>query len=150
MRSVVAIVAVFFGLSEAQAGSPQVPFHFFVTSAERIVEARVGALETRWQGELLVTDVALQPTKNLKGGNNDPFIVTIPGGTLGETTLHVSKAPKFAVGEDVVLFLRQHNWCPVLGWERGKLTVVDGRVAELNGLPLELLEADVAREMKGK
>ena len=144
------MLAVFLGLSEVQAGSPQIPFHFFVTSAERIVEARVGALETRWQGQLLVTDVALQPQKNLKGAGMEPFIVTIPGGTIGETTLHVSKVPVFRVGEDVVLFLRQNAWCPVLGWERGKLTVVDGKVAELNGLALELLEADIAQELKGK
>ncbi len=150
MRTAVAIIATFLGLSEVQAGSPQVPFHFFVTSAERIVEARVGTMETRWQGQLLVTDVTLQPQKNLKGGGSEPFFITIPGGTIGSTTLHVSKAPVFHTGEDVVLFLRQNDWCPVLGWEKGKLTVVNGAISELSGMPLELLEADIAREMKGK
>lgn len=150
MRIAVAALAAFLGLSEVQAGSPQVPFHFMVASSERILEARVGFVESRWEGELIVTDVALQPMRNLKGAGTEPVVVTIPGGSIGATTLHVSKAPEFRTGEDVVVFLRQNPWCPVLGWERGKLTVEQGAIRELNGLPLEQFEAMVAREVKGR
>lgn len=143
MRNPLALVAVFFVLSEVQAGSPEVPFHFFARSSERIVEGRVLALEPRWQGELIVTDVVVLPEKNLRGRGFDPITLTVPGGSMGPTTLHVSKAPQFVVGEDVLLFLRANQWCPVLGWERGKLTVENGLVRELGGLPLAAVEKDI-------
>jgi hypothetical protein len=143
VRNFIALVAVFSVLSEVQAGSPEVPFHFFARSAERIVEGRVLALEPRQQGELIVTDVVLLPEKNLVGSGLDPITLTIPGGSLGATTLHVSKAPHFAVGEDVLVFLRANQWCPVLGWERGKLTIDHGQVRELNGRSLADVEKDI-------
>ncbi|MAG58734.1 MAG: hypothetical protein CMJ83_20790 [Planctomycetes bacterium] len=100
--------------------------------ADRVVVGGVNKLESRWEGNKIVTDVTIMPTENLKGSGVGPFVVTIPGGTVGAVTLRASEAPRFTVGETVVLFLKPGSSpCDVYGWHKGKYTIVNGTVREL-------------------
>jgi len=100
--------------------------------ADRVVVGGVTKLSSRWQGQEIVTDVTVVPSENLKGTGTSPFVVTIPGGTVGNVTLRVSEAPRFAVGETVLLFVKPNNGpCGVYGWFKGKYSVVNGRIREL-------------------
>lgn len=102
------------------------------TNANRVVVGGVNKVESRWQGTKIVTDVTIAPTENLKGQGTLPFVITIPGGTVGGVTLRASEAPVFAVGEQVVLFQKTGpSPCGVYGWYRGKYTVVNGNIREL-------------------
>jgi hypothetical protein len=100
--------------------------------ATRVVVGGVQKLECRWQGQAIVTDVTIVPTENLKGTGSGAFMITVPGGTIGQITLRASEAPRFTVGEHVVLFIKQGSSpCDVYGWFRGKFTIVDGQIREL-------------------
>lgn len=101
------------------------------THADRVVVGGVSKMESRWQGQKIVTDVTIIPTENLKGEGNVPFIITIPGGTVGNVTLRASEAPTFAVGETVVVFPKAGAPGGVYGWYRGKFTVLNGTIREL-------------------
>ena len=99
--------------------------------ADRVVIGGVTKMEARWVGQKIVTDVTIVPTETLKGAGNLPFIITVPGGTIGTVTLRASEAPTFSVGEQVVVFPKTGAPGGVYGWYRGKFTVVDGSIREL-------------------
>ena len=108
------------------------------TNADRVVVGGVNKVESRWQGSKIVTDVTIAPTENLKGQGNLPFVLTIPGGTVGGVSLRASEAPAFTVSEHVVLFVKTGpSPCGVYGWYRGKYTVVNGNVRELSNTTFE-------------
>ena len=101
------------------------------THADRVVVGGVAKMEPRWLGQKIVTDVTIVPTETLKGTGNLPFVLTIPGGTIGNVTLRASEAPTFAVGEQLIVFPKANTPGGVYGWYRGKYTVVDGSIREL-------------------
>lgn len=104
------------------------------THADRVVVGGVNKVASRWQGSKIVTDVTIAPTDNLKGTGSLPFVITVPGGTVGGVTLRASEAPVFTVGEQVLLFKKNGpSPCGVYGWYRGKYTVVNGHIRELVG-----------------
>ena len=102
------------------------------THADRVVVGGVNKVESRWKGSKIVTEVTIVPMENLKGEGTPPFVITVPGGTVGGVTLRASEAPVFAVGEQVLLFKKNGpSPCDVYGWYRGKYNVVNGRIREL-------------------
>jgi len=113
-------------------------------NADRVLTGGVNKLQSRWEGQKIVTDVTIVPVRNLKGEGTSPFVITVPGGTMGGITLRASEAPRFSVGEHVVLFLKPGSGpCDVYGWYRGKYTVVDGKVRELVDTTLETFTAQL-------
>ena len=75
--------------------------------------------------------------------------VKVPGGTIGRITLRAGEAPRFRVGEDVLVFLRPRvSQCDVYGWFRGKYTIVNGRIREKQGLRLHDYLATVRAELQ--
>ena len=124
--------------SPAGAQVRPLTLHDLCSNATRVVTGGVNKLQPRWEGHKIVTDVTIVPVRNLKGSGAAPFVVTIPGGTMGGVTLRASEAPTFAVGEHVVLFLKPGAGpCGVYGWYRGKYTVVNDKIRELVDTSLE-------------
>ena len=76
-------------------------------------------------GRIIVTRVTVRIDRALKGGPRERVTLEIPGGTLGGTTLVASGAPRFSVGERVVLFLEPQaaGRFGVTGWNQGRFTV---------------------------
>ena len=120
-------------------------------NADRVLTGGVNKLQPRWDGQKIVTDVTIVPVRNLKGDGATPFVITIPGGTMGGITLRASEAPRFAVGEQVVLFLKPGAGpCDVYGWYRGKYTVVDGKVRELVDTTVETFTAQLEQIIRNR
>ncbi len=115
--------------------------------AERVLIGGITKVESRWQGNLIVTDVTVVPAEALKGQGGAPFLLTIPGGTVGGVTLHVSEAPSFAEGEISVLFLKSGTPTGVYGWYRGKYSVVADQVRELPGTSLAAFRSQIQAEL---
>jgi len=135
----------------ARAGVRPLSLQDLCTGATRIVVGQVTDLRPQWEGNLIVTRVQLSLESSLKGSGGDSVVFTVPGGTVGQVSLRVSEAPRFRVGERVVVFLRPGvSRCDVYGWYQGKLTVVDEKIVEMRNASLTALEAAIAQHLAKK
>lgn len=76
----------------------------------------------------LRTLITLDTLQNLRGTADERFTVDVAGGTVGDTTVRVSDAPAFGVGEDVVVFLDDQG--ALMTGPNARLTVKSGRIVE--------------------
>lgn len=94
--------------------------------ADRVEVGQVMATEARWSGARIITRVALRPD-----GAGAPLVwFEHAGGTVDGITMQVIGMPRFALGERVVVLLRQHrDRLHLIGLADGKLAIelVDGR-----------------------
>jgi hypothetical protein len=111
-------------LEELAAGSPD------------IINGEVLSKESQWNEDstFIFTSVTIRVTDLHKGSLSPSNTITVmtPGGEVGETGLGVEHAPRFEVGQEVIVFLtpvRELTYS-VTGWEQGKYTVEDGQVKE--------------------
>jgi hypothetical protein len=115
--------------------------------AYSVVSGRVIATESRWDDNLINTYVTVRVSQHMKGVPTESEIrIRVPGGEVENVGLHVSDAPWFEPGEDVIVFLtpKTKGAYAVAGWFQGKLTVKDGIVEEF-GRPV----ADIFRAVVG-
>lgn len=72
-----------------------------------IARGRVVAVDARWSDgrRTIETLVTLETDAYLKGGLGETLQFRVPGGTLGRYTNLVVGAPRFAVGQHVIVFL---------------------------------------------
>ncbi len=105
-------------------------------TADRIVQATVSHLESRWTGDHLriITEVTLDVSETLKGSASSQVRVIQPGGIVGDVGQRVSGLASFEPGEEVVVFLQQRagDSFLVAGMAQGKFKVdrsSDGKAA---------------------
>ena len=95
-----------------------------------IVLGRVRASRVYWSGNVILTTTTINVTETIKGQVSRDIEVTTVGGTVGDTTLHVSGMPAFQSGEDAVVFVEKSGvFSTVVGLAQGKFTVDNGEVA---------------------
>ncbi len=65
----------------------------------------------------------------LKGLAARNIVISEPGGTVGNTGMQIAGAPRYSVGEEVVLFATRTpiGYLRTVGWGQGKYVVVDAR-----------------------
>ena len=110
------------------------------TNAEWIVIGTVENMESRWNDsqDYIYTYLTLSVDEYLKNPMDETELtIQIPGGVVDDIEQRVSDTPEFQPGEHVVLFLfdrEGQKW--VYGWEKGKYTIENEQVVELN-IPLD-------------
>jgi len=122
-----------------------------------VVRGTVVARESRWNDDktLIVTDVLLQVTEELKGAPASQVTLEVVGGRIGDLVLDVVGGPSFTIGEDVLVFAARgpHGRLRLPGLAQAKFTVeadADGTVWIRNQtsidrfLPGETLAVDAA------
>ena len=139
--------------ADAVASLPHVSARDRVTQAELIVDARVVGVETRLSSVIDATDVELPHTfvtfeilRTFKGSievgpEKDRLTLRFEGGPDGRgRELVVSGVPSFRPGDRDILFIRGNgeSLCPLVGWEQGRLRVVDGELFDDLGQELWL------------
>lgn len=96
--------------------------------AEAIARGRVVAVEGQWTAgrQAIETVVTLETERYLKGRFGDIVQFKVPGGTLGRFTSVVVGAPRFVVGQRVIVFLGARGpMVPfVLGFNQGVYRLV--------------------------
>jgi hypothetical protein len=107
-NSIVTVVLV--GLCVTRAGATVlIPADLAELSRDARVIARgeVVAVEPRWTDDrrAIETIVTLEPESYLKGASGAALQFRVPGGTLGQLRNLVVGAPRFAVGQRVIVFL---------------------------------------------
>ncbi|MGD9905192.1 MAG: matrixin family metalloprotease [Vicinamibacterales bacterium] len=102
----VVLVAVLAAFPRASAASLRVPADRVAAASAAAVRGQVVAMRAGWDGTAIYTYVTLDIRRQW-GLPGAPRRVTVKqlGGTVGETALLVGGQARFAVGEDVLLFL---------------------------------------------
>lgn len=82
-------------------------FQTLVNEARTIVLGRVVSLDPEWtEGRRgIETFVSIDVERTLKGSAGDSIVVRVPGGQMGPYLSVMPGAPRFAEGDEVVLFL---------------------------------------------
>lgn len=129
-------------------------------SSESVVQARVIDMQSAWNPEqtYIFTRVTLKVLRTFSGEAPATIVVRVPGGTVDGYTVEMHGAPKFALNENVVVFLdRWDDGVPMVNGyfqglarvetDRGGNLVLRGGVAD--GLPLVELERSVRAALQG-
>jgi hypothetical protein len=133
-------------------------FDSLVGNADYIVRAVVKSVTPEWRANpekpgqrYIATMVELDVKEVIKGTPPSPVVLNLVGGRIDDRELTIEGAPKFAVGQESILFVRGNGRLviPLVGMMHGKYNIrrdkVTGReeVLRNNGRPL-YDEKDVA------
>ena len=92
-------------------------------ASEAVVHAKVVDISSYWNADrtLIFTDVRLEVKGKLHGSAGAEIVVRVPGGTVGDFTVDMEGAPRFAMDDEVVAFIgRWHDGAPmVAGYFQG-------------------------------
>lgn len=120
----------------------------------QIVKGKVLTKESYWNDahNRIWTTVKVQVDEYIKGTGNSVISFRVPGGTVGDTTLHVSDAPDWKAGEEVLLFLNPEYYYPIVGWFQGKYRI-EGNMAvnEIDPqrtMPLDEMISKIRKNLK--
>ncbi|HEY0155794.1 MAG TPA: hypothetical protein VGF28_00730 [Thermoanaerobaculia bacterium] len=97
-----------------------------VENAAAIVVGKVVAQQSRWDesGRRILTYSTIQVEKTLKGAQAPQTTIVTPGGVVGDIAQEYVGIPRFAVGEEHVLFTRNAKAGPtVLYFDQGAYRV---------------------------
>lgn len=108
-------------------------------AASVVVRGTVRTSRAAWEGQSRIwTFTELEVTETLKGQAPTTLVVRQPGGEVGPVGQRVAGAARFAVGEDVVLFLdapRDAKTAPLIsGMAAGKVRLERGGTGELRAV----------------
>ncbi|REJ80730.1 MAG: hypothetical protein DWQ36_10845 [Acidobacteria bacterium] len=100
-----------------------------VAESQRVVQGRVLDLQSFWNedGRMIFTEATVAVDETLVGAERATVVVRVPGGTVGDLRVEASGFPRFALGQEVILFLspsadgRHHR---VVGHQQGHFEVV--------------------------
>ena len=146
----ISLVCLLFGLPPVRATTVVPPeFSQLVNESDYIVRAVVKSVASEWREDQghrhIFTFVELDVREVLAGSPPQPLILQMLGGRVGDEELTVSGAPKFAVGDEDVLFIQGNgkNISPLFAIMHGRYPVMKekgtGRefVARSNRVPLQ-------------
>jgi hypothetical protein len=104
-------------------------FEQLVGRAQVIFEGTVTDVTSQWVGEgaqrHIVSYVTLEVADSVKGDAGTTYTLRMLGGTVGDTTMAISDAPNFAVGERTILFVENNGtqFVPLVGIMHGRFRV---------------------------
>ncbi|MDP2138628.1 MAG: hypothetical protein Q8J74_12340 [Candidatus Didemnitutus sp.] len=113
MRTFASLFVLLLGLAAAAPGfattviAPEFPE--LVNGSDYIVRAKIKRLtyeaKPRAGKELIFTNIEVEVLEVIAGTPPSPLVLTMLGGQLGDLELSVDGAPKFAVGDEDILFV---------------------------------------------
>ena len=105
-------------------------------AAGQAIDAVVESTDGAWSADhaTIQTTVRFREVRYLKGqlpDSTDTFTLVVPGGTVGDTQLVLTGAPRFEVGQRWLLFLHPtYNLHPVVGIFRGAFRIEEDTAGE--------------------
>ncbi len=106
---------------------PRMSVEQMIDDSELIVH---GTVLRSWSGwdrarQFIWTHYELQVSDMIKGLPSVKLVVSEPGGIIGETAMQIAGAPRYEVGDEVVLFLNRTpiGYLRSCGWGQGKFGV---------------------------
>lgn len=104
-------------------------FDELVDQADVIFQGEVTAVKSEWAGEgaqrHIISFVTFRIEDGLKGNPGQSYTIRMLGGTVGDESMGVTDAPKFAVGDRDVLFVQNNGsqFIPLVGIMHGRFHV---------------------------
>ncbi|MDP8254906.1 MAG: hypothetical protein P9M14_04085 [Candidatus Alcyoniella australis] len=144
----VSLLLIFAVALDARAMIVKQSLSDIVLQSQDVVHGVVSGVHSYPDGDLIRTSVELQTIETLAGEPADTVSFEVLGGELDQLGLWVEDSPRFHVGEQVVVFLRDHRDFPLVGRIQGKLSVTDGQVREY-GVSIDLLTSAVDDALAG-
>ena len=94
-------------------------------SAEIIVRARCTHSETRWESQSIWTFDDFDVLETFKGASPQILRVRLPGGRVDHLEVKVEGVPRFAVGEETILFVEKTSAGDygVTSWAQGTFRI---------------------------
>jgi len=110
-----------------------------VNKADSIVQGRVDEVYVQWDAErkLAFTYISVNVGDPMKGERRRSVLIKQVGGKVGALSVNVAGMPKFAKGEEVLVFLKdqQDGTFMVLGMNQGKYEITaDYAVSNVSGI----------------
>ena len=129
----------------ALALSPQLSLRELTHEADLVLSGRVDKVFASYGDDGLIYTQAAVVVHRLVSGSlkQDRVIVSIPGGVVKDVGLWVSDAPRFAAGDQVLLFLKGGERAHLLPGFQGAFVIEDG-VLVGSGVRLDEVERAVA------
>lgn len=107
-------------------------FDALVAEADAVFEGEVVDVRsqtvTNGANEVITTQVSFRVAKTHKGNPGPVAVLEFLGGTVGNRTFVVDGVPQFAVGDQDILFVNQHERLisPVVGMHYGRFKIARG------------------------
>ena len=106
---------------------PRMSVEQMIDDSELIVHGTVLRSWSDWDRarQFIWTHYELQVSDMIKGLPSVKLVVSEPGGIIGETAMQIAGAPRYEVGDEVVLFLNRTpiGYLRSCGWGQGKFGV---------------------------
>ncbi len=95
------------------------------TAADAIARVRCVSVESKWENGEIWTITTFEVVERLKGALAPRVTVRLPGGHAGHLTASVDGTPRFAAGEETIVFLQRVNITEfsVAGWVQGTFRI---------------------------
>ncbi len=128
-RFLAAATAVIFITALPSEGTvvPRLDLPELTRSSGLIVQGRVIRHWSEWDSahRFIWTHFEVQVVDALKGAPGKTVTISEPGGAVGQESLHIAGAPRYADREEVIVFLRQTplGYWRANGWGQGRYTV---------------------------
>lgn len=126
----VALLMLLFGHQARATSIRELSLEEMVAEADQIVHARVLAV---WEGydertRIPWTHYGLQIVEELKGDRVTTLVVSEPAGRLGSVIVDIAGVPRYAVNEEVLVFLKRTpgGFLRTLNLTEGKLRIIRG------------------------
>ena len=94
--------------------------------SDAVARVRCTAAESRWEGGSIWTLATVQVLESMKGNLPSSITIRVPGGRVGHLTATVDATPKFAPGNEAVVFLQRSRAgdFTVAGWAEGTFRIL--------------------------
>lgn len=104
-------------------------FDELVDQADVILQGQVTQVKSEWVGEgaqrHIMSYVTFKVADSLKGDAGSSYTIRMLGGTVDGETMGITDAPKFAVGEEDILFVQNNGsqFIPLVGIMHGRFHI---------------------------
>jgi hypothetical protein len=126
-------------------------FDELVDQADTIFHGQVTQVKSEWVGEgaqrHIMSYVTFKVADSLKGNAGSSYTIRMLGGTVDGETMGVTDAPRFAMGDEDILFVQNNGsqFIPLVGIMHGRFHVQKGEagqdlVVDHDGAPVRSLE----------
>lgn len=128
---------------------PRMTVEQMMEASDAIIHGTIARTWSAWDSshEFIWTHYELRLTESMLGDRLDKVVVSEPGGTVGNDSMEIVGAPRYRIGEEVVLLTARTpiGYLRTSGWGQGRFDVVADprtgtKVVRSNLAGLELFE----------
>jgi len=101
-----------------------------VARSQLVVFGRVEAMQSRWDGGRIVTDLQIGVLDAAKGAPQSHLPVVVSGGAVDGVRMRVIGAAEFDLGEEAILYLNHSDAWRLVHLAQGKLAVATDRTVK--------------------